>query len=408
MPSATVKWWAPAPADYNETYINSGHDLFRTWRFDVNQFPEIHVLLVDDSPTDRDLIARQLAQVKQLRGTTELSDRLATAMARLERGGIDVVLLDVGLPDSQGLDTVLTIRNTFPEVAIVVLTGVESDDFGLQAIQHGADDYLEKGNMQVEHLARALQYSIIRKRASSADSQLQVARDIQQRLFPAIPPPIAGFDIAAACFPAATTSGDYFDYLQLADGSLGVVIADVSGHGFGAALLMAETRAYLRALTRTGTNLGEVLTTINRILAEDTLQTQFVTMFFVRIDRQGPSFTYTGAGHNAYHFNAAGKVRELPSNGIPLAVQLVTNYKHTKPYPLKKGDVLVMLTDGVAETASPAGEYFGNKRAREIVRQNLQRPAAEIVDALMDAVRAFASGQTQNDDITIVIVKVMG
>jgi len=180
MPSATVKWWAPAPADYNETYINSGHDLFRTWRFDVNQFPEIHVLLVDDSPTDRDLIARQLAQVKQLRGTTELSDRLATAMARLERGGIDVVLLDVGLPDSQGLDTVLTIRNTFPEVAIVVLTGVESDDFGLQAIQHGADDYLEKGNMQVEHLARALQYSIIRKQASSADSQLQVARDIQQ------------------------------------------------------------------------------------------------------------------------------------------------------------------------------------------------------------------------------------
>ena len=237
---------------------------------------------------------------------------------------------------------------------------------------------------------------------------MQVARDIQQRLFPANPPPIAGFDIAAACFPAATTSGDYFDYLQLADGSLGVVIADVSGHGFGAALLMAETRAYLRALTRTRTNLGEVLTTINRILAEDTLQTQFVTMFFVRIDRQGPSFTYTGAGHNAYHFNAAGKVRELPSNGIPLAVQLVTNYKHTKPYPLKKGDVLVMLTDGVAETASPAGEYFGNKRAREIVRQNLQRPAAEIVDALMDALRAFASGRTQNDDITIVIVKVMG
>ena len=142
-----------------------------------------------------------------MRGTTELSDRLATAMARLERGGIDVVLLDVGLPDSQGLDTVQTIRNIFPEVAIVVLTGVESDDFGLQAIQHGADDYLEKGNMQVEHLARALQYSIIRKRASSADSQLQVARDIQQRLFPAIPPPIAGFDIAAACFPAATIVG---------------------------------------------------------------------------------------------------------------------------------------------------------------------------------------------------------
>ena len=140
-----------------------------------------------------------------------------------------------------------------------------------------------------------------------------------------------------------------------------MIIADVSGHGFGSALLMAETRAYLRALARTNTNVGEMLTTVNRILAEDTSQTQFVTMLFLRLDRHGPDFTYSGAGHNGYHFNSAGKARELPSSGIPLAVNLGTIYRHTQPYPLKVGDALVMLTDGVAETMSSSGEYFGSE-----------------------------------------------
>ena len=369
--------------------------------------PPIKILLADDSPTDCLLIEQRLGQLSQFPFALERVNRLSAALGRMSEGEIDVLLLDLNLPDSAGIETLVTARSQSADVPIVVLTGMADEPLGLTAIQHGAQDYLTKERIDGQSLARCLNFAIERKRVQATEQKLDVARSIQQRLFPSAAPALSGFDIAAACYPADVTSGDYYDYLCLADGSLGVVIADVSGHGFGPALLMAETRAYLRALARANTNVGEIVTTVNRILTEDTSTTEFITLFFARIDRRGPSFTYTGAGHNGFHFNAAGQVRELTSTEIPLAVNISTTYKHTQPYPLHPGDVLLLLTDGVPETAAADGSQFGIRRAQDVVRHTRDRSAQDIVADLYQATRDFSGGRAQDDDITTVVIKVM-
>src|SRR5882672_9710414 len=129
--------------------------------------------------------------------------------------------------------------------------------------------------------------------------QFRVARDIQQRLFPKSAPACPGFDIAGASFPAEATGGDYFDYLPMLHDRLGVVVGDVTGHGIGPALLMAETRAYLRILARNREDVGEILTRANGILAEDVGSERFITLFLGRIDPKNRGFVYASAGHPA-------------------------------------------------------------------------------------------------------------
>src|SRR5687767_3072453 len=165
-----------------------------------------------------------------------------------------------------------------------------------------------------------------RKRAernwSENQEQLQVAREIQQRLFPKTAPAISGFDIAGVTYPAEATGGDYFDYLTMLNGKVGVIVADVTGHGIGPALLMAETRAYLRTLAANRDDLGEILTSANRILAEDIGQERYVTLFLGKIDPHAHTFCYASAGHpTGYVLAANGEIKTLlKRTSVPLGI----------------------------------------------------------------------------------------
>src|SRR5262249_24422041 len=151
--------------------------------------------------------------------------------------------------------------------------------------------------------------------------EIRIARQIQQKLFPAAALPLAGIDIAGASFPAEATGGDYFDYIPMDDGGLAVVIGDVSGHGYGPALLMAEVRAYLRAFPPTRTDVGEIVRLVNRALSGDT-DDRFATLLLARLDPRSRTFVYASAGHvPGYLFSSDGEIiPSLPSTGIPLAV----------------------------------------------------------------------------------------
>src|SRR5262249_41296724 len=157
---------------------------------------------------------------------------------------------------------------------------------------------------------------------------LRMARQIQQKLFPASAPALAGLDLCGASSCAEATGGDYFDYLLLPDGSVGIVIGDVSGHGFGPALLMASTRAYLPGLAQRHTDVGEILTLANRALADDIGEDWFVTLLLARLDPGARTLLYASAGHPAgYVLDPAGNVRTLlPSNGLPLGIETGTRY----------------------------------------------------------------------------------
>jgi phosphoserine phosphatase RsbU/P len=239
--------------------------------------------------------------------------------------------------------------------------------------------------------------------------QFRVAREIQQRLFPKFAPEIPGIDLAGVTYPADATGGDYFDYLHMVNGNIGVVVADVTGHGVGPALLMAETRAYLRTLAANREQISEILMQVNRILAEDIGGERYVTLFLGRIDPATRHFHYASAGHPAgYVINAAGEVKKhLRRTGIPLGIRPDTRYSGDSDVALESGDIVLLVTDGIEEAMAPDESFFGEKKTLEVVRANRHKAAREILEDLYRAVREFAQNAPQVDDVTAILFKVL-
>ena len=151
------------------------------------------------------------------------------------------------------------------------------------------------------------------------ERDMETARQIQQRLFPPGPPTLAGFEVGGACFPAEATGGDFFDYIVMPDGCLGIVCGDVSGHGIGPALLMVLVHSYLRALAHALVDPAEILTKANGLVHDDIEDDRFITLFFARLDR-APVLSSMPARHEAHLIDACGKVTTLSSTGLPLGI----------------------------------------------------------------------------------------
>ena len=252
-----------------------------------------------------------------------------------------------------------------------------------------------------------------RRRAERAlqrkESEALAAREIQQRLFPKSAPQLPGLDLAGASFPAAETGGDYFDFLNMPGGALGIVVADVSGHGMGPALIMAEARAYARIAAMNRSSPGEVLARANRALAEDLEESdRFVTMLLVRLEPATRRLVYANAGHPAgFVLDGSGAVKaELGRRSAPLGMLPETPFTDAPPIDLAPDDLVLLLTDGVEEATDPEGRQFGIERVLATVRSLRDRPAAQVVRALHAAVRNFSRGSTQQDDLTVVVIKV--
>jgi PAS domain S-box-containing protein len=240
------------------------------------------------------------------------------------------------------------------------------------------------------------------------EEQFLVARDIQQRLFPKGPPVLPGFEVAGASHPAALTGGDYYDYLPMLHGRLGVVLGDVTGHGVGPAMIMAEARAYLRILASRREDPGEILTLANHVIAED-MGDRFVTLLLARLDPRSRTLVYSSAGHPAaYVLAAAGTIKaRLPRTGMALGLQPDTLYPTSPEIPLLPGDLLLFITDGIEESSPDETQLFGADRVLEVVREHRHQPAQQIVNAMYQAARAFSRGTPQQDDLTAVVIKVL-
>src|SRR6266581_1190378 len=238
--------------------------------------------------------------------------------------------------------------------------------------------------------------------------QFRVAREIQQRLFPKAAPALPGFDIAGGSYPAEATGGDYFDYLPMLHERLGVIVGDVTGHGVGPALLMAETRAYLRVLTGRREDPAEILTRVNGVLAEDIGNERFVTLFLGRLDPATKALIYASAGHpTGFLLNATGEIKtKLPRTGVPLGIRPDTQYTSSAEITLASGDLLLLLTDGSEEAMGPDNSLFGIDRILEVIRAHRQESSQKMVTALYEAVRQFSGPSPQIDDVTTIVLKV--
>ncbi len=254
---------------------------------------------------------------------------------------------------------------------------------------------------------------------AAAREQLNMAHDIQMSLLPRTSPVIPGFEIAGQTRFAETVGGDFFDYIPLADGqgnfsdsaafaagfSWLVTVADVSGHDPGASLLMVNTRAYLRALAQESPDPAVVLEKLNRFVSRDVDGRRFVTMFIARIDPHAAKVHWSAAGHAATLYRRNGATEELNASTIPVGVDISRFRPELSCSELLAGDIVLISTDGLAETKSPAGEEFGKARIEQVVRENLSRSTNDLLKALQSAVGRHRGTQQLADDETIVLIR---
>jgi PAS domain S-box-containing protein len=246
------------------------------------------------------------------------------------------------------------------------------------------------------------------RKAQEQEFEMNLAARVQKKLYPKDSPRISGFDISGAVFSASATCGDYFDYVQSQDRTLTVAVGDVSGHGFGAALVMSETRALLRSFAQSQTDLGGILFEVNRVLFEDLERNRFVTMLLTQIDIGNRRLIFANAGHNpGFILDLNGAVKaKLTSTGFPLGMFATSEYSCGSEIPLNPGDLAVLLTDGVSETKGPDERDFEDHRVLETLRSCRHLSSHQIVNQLYSDARDFAQGTTQQDDMTIVVIKV--
>jgi phosphoserine phosphatase RsbU/P len=237
---------------------------------------------------------------------------------------------------------------------------------------------------------------------------MELARQIQLSLLPPSPPEVPGLRVAGCCVPAAHVGGDYYDYFLRRDGSVDIVVADVSGHSIGAALMMAEARSVLRAQVSSGTATGDMLGSLNRILYEDLNKSElFITLFYLRYDPEDRILTYSSAGHPPPILFRRGDCRGLDAEGLILGVKSGGVAFEEKRLQMERGDVLVVYTDGIVEAQSPEGELFGGRRlCRVIAAASAESPRTMIEDMLRE-LASFTGEAAFEDDVTMVVLQVV-
>jgi PAS domain S-box-containing protein len=245
------------------------------------------------------------------------------------------------------------------------------------------------------------------RRSLERDHKLRLARSVQQRMHPAVPPGRCGFDVAGSAFMADETGGDYYDFLPLSDGCLGLAVGDVSGHGFDTALVMVQTRAALRTIAGSQTDPGAILAQMNASLLTEVADAQYVTLVLACLNAESRTMHHSSAGHTTgYLLSANGDVkREITSTGVPLGLFPGQAYESVTTPDLQRGDVLALISDGISESFTRDDVAFESHGALKVIRRYIHEPAAEIVNQVYRAAREFCDGP-QCDDMTAVVCKV--
>ncbi|MBU5637302.1 SpoIIE family protein phosphatase [Geomonas sp. Red69] len=241
---------------------------------------------------------------------------------------------------------------------------------------------------------------------TSMHKEMEIARQIQLSLLPAAPPLLTGIDCAGRCVPASHIGGDYYDILLHGE-RLDLVIADVSGHSVGAALIMVETRSVLRAQMPALDGPAQVVAALNEILHDDLSRAElFITMSYLSYHRTSGRLRYSNAGHPPplLYRPAEERFFALDAEGLILGVQRRVAFDEPV-IQVEKGDLLLMYTDGITETQSHSGELFGVQRLKGVLAREHRKPSAAIIDAVLDALRAFTGHTTFDDDISMLLLK---
>jgi sigma-B regulation protein RsbU (phosphoserine phosphatase) len=289
---------------------------------------------------------------------------------------------------------------------------IETDEFAKRVIAAALDGVKTQSAAQTalaQEVAR-LTTAIGREMAQRErlNRELEIAREVQERLFPQQLPTVHGLDYCGQCRPALEVGGDYYDFLGLADGRLGIAIGDVSGKGIAAALMMASLQASLRGeATRAPENLAALVSNVNHLVFEASSANRYATFFYAQYDAETRRLTYVNAGHNPpmlFHRDGANwRITRLEIGGTVVGMFKTYPYKQSA-VTIAPGDVLVAFTDGISEAMNAADEEWGEERLIETVERLDGLTPSEIIARILEAADSFVAGAQQHDDMTLVVL----
>jgi sigma-B regulation protein RsbU (phosphoserine phosphatase) len=338
----------------------------------------------------------------------ETVDSPRAAIAAAEHQSFDLALIDMNYSrDTTSGDEGLALldRLLVSGAPVIVMTAWSSVDLAVEAMRRGAVDFIQKPWDNARLLATIEKQANRSKERKKVRSDLEIAKHVQQRLLPQHAQPLQTVTYGGRCLPAREIGGDYYDFLDLGPGRLGVLLADVSGKGVAAALLTANLQASFRGQLELGMKLPRaLLASVNKLFHESTPAEYFATMFFAEYRDQTRELRYINCGHPAaLLIRASGAVEHLEATALPIGVFGAWRCEE-KAAKLGPGDLLVAYSDGVLEAGVESGEEFGEERLIEALRAERGSEVESLLDAVAGEVLRF-SPELQSDDVTLVAVR---
>jgi phosphoserine phosphatase RsbU/P len=378
-------------------------------------------LIADDQP---DVLVALRLLLKGAGYQTEAANSPKAVLEAIKKRQFDVVLIDLNYArdttsGQEGLDLISRIQAEDNLLPIVVMTAWGTVDLAVEAMRRGVGDFVQKpwentrllqvvrtqidqGRMRRSHRARASQRTL---RNRTWQSELKEAREIQRRLMPEETARLDGIDISCDWRAARTIGGDYLAAFSVGNRKAALCVADVSGKGLPAAMMMSNMQAALKSAASDSLAPSELCSQLNQLMCGNIPPNKFITCFYGLLDTRHRVLQFTNAGHNPpWLLKANGDLSQLEAGGPVLGAFCDSSYRHNQ-IQLHSGDRLLLFTDGVTEARKASGEEFGERRLLQIVTRSHRRNAAELQALIMDEVSEFCGNQF-HDDAALMVVAV--
>jgi sigma-B regulation protein RsbU (phosphoserine phosphatase) len=375
------------------------------------------VLLVDDDPMLLAGLKRQLRKRFSIETAISGEDGLKMLEAN---GPYAVIVSDFLMPGMNGIEFLSQVKITCPDTVRMMLTGSADMTTAIKAVNEGSIYKFHPKPCPADTLGAAIQSGIDEYQKVTTDQtrlkkvQMSLAKAgmIQQKLMPKSEPQVDGYDIAGKSVSCDETGGDYYDFInpdEWGQEKIGIVVADVIGHGISAALLMASVRASFRERILSPGNGISIVSDVNQRLVRDIEELNlFITMFYSEIDLKAKCFRWVHAGHESAlsYVPATDTFDTLSGEGLPLGVMQEWVYEEAN-MPIQAGQIILIGTDGIKEACNTQNEHFGNPRLQNVLRENYHKSAKEILDEVYGALDNFRLDAERKDDETMVVIKAL-
>jgi len=375
------------------------------------------LLLVDDDPENIKIVNSILGNKYKLRVATDGFEALELAKEEPLPG---LILLDVIMPQMDGYEVCSQLKTDSKthDIPVIFLTGRTEVADETRGFEVGAVDYIHKpfsppivtARVRTQLMLRDAHETVARQ-LLTINKELELAREVQRSILPHEVPQIQGLEIAARYLPMSSVAGDFYDFVGVDDNHLGVLIADVSGHGLSAALIASMLQTALAAESAHASDPAQVLTKLNQAFYGK-FRDHYVTAAYLFVDMEKNTVSYAGSAHPPLlHCRAkTGEATEYEENGLMLGPFADSTYSATT-FALERGDRIVLFTDGIVETTDSSGNQFGMESLKKVLESKQDLPASRFADSLLYALSDWsehAIGTGQKDDITVLAIDFLG